>query len=128
MVRRGSSVRVRHSALSFCRTFLLHLAAPRRSEVQNGYGRPRAGLSRPTAAAPAAQSPKAARRADPERSGRVDGAAGLRQTAAHYLGDEGATAAGAAPSAAMADQQRVLLAVRDVAEVTGLSDTAIYNA
>src|SRR5947209_2915138 len=115
MVRRGSSVRVRHWALSVCSDFLRGHAAPSRSEVQNGYVRPPAGPSSPTAGAPASQSPKAARRADPERSERVDGAAGLRHTAAHYSDDEGATTAGSAPSAVMAEPQRVLLTVRDVA-------------
>jgi excisionase family DNA binding protein len=128
MVRRGSSVRVRHWALSFCRHFLRGSTAPPRPEVQNGYVRPPAGPSSPTAGAPAAQSPKAARRADPERSERVDGAAGRRHTAPQFFGGEGATAAGSVPSPAMADQQRVLLTVRDVAEVTGLSDRAIYHA
>src|SRR3954454_18844255 len=122
MVRRGSSVRVRHWALSFCRQFLRGPAGPPRPEVQNGYVRPPAGPSSPTAGAPASQSPKAARRADPERSGRVDGVDGRRHTAPHYLGDEGARSAGATPSPAMAETQRVLLTVRDVAEVTGLSD------
>ena len=90
MVRRGSSVRVRHSALSFCRGFLLHLFGPRGREVHDRYSRPQAALSRQSVAAAAAQSPKAVRRADLERSERVDGAAGLRHTAPYYLGDEGA--------------------------------------
>src|SRR3954466_11124175 len=128
MVRRGSSVRVRHWALFFCRQFLLDGPAPPPREVPDGYVRPPAGPSRPTAGARAAQSPKAARRADPKRSERLDGGDGRRHTAANYSDDEGATAAGSAPSAVMAEPQRVLLTVRDVAEVTGLSDRAIYAA
>src|SRR3954454_1876002 len=128
MVRRGSSVRVRHWALSFCRQFLLDGPAPPPREVPDGYVRPPAGPSRPSAGAPAAQSPKAARRADPERSERVDGGDGRRHTAADYNDDEGATTGGCAPSAVMAEPQRVLLTVRDVADVTGLSDRAIYHA
>src|SRR3954453_10631840 len=94
MVRRGSSVRVRHWALSFCRQFLRGSAAPPRPEVQNGYVRPPAGPSRPTAGAPATQSPKAARRADPERSERVDGGDGRRHTATNYSDEEGARSEG----------------------------------
>src|SRR3954454_14787901 len=114
MVRRGSSVRVRHWALSFCRQFLLDGPAPPPREVPDGYVRPPAGPSRPSAGAPAAQSPKAARRADPERSERVDGGDGRRHTASHFLGDVGAITAGCAPSAAMTESQRILLTVRDV--------------
>src|SRR3954467_6455119 len=106
MVRRGSSVRVRHWALSFCRQFLRGPAGPPRPEVQNGYVRPPAGPSSPTAGAPASQSPKAARRADPERSERVDGVDGRRHTAPHYLGDQGATNVGGAPYAPMTEEQR----------------------
>src|SRR3954451_17926141 len=113
MVRRGSSVRVRHWALSFCRQFLLDGAAPPPREVPDGYVRPPAGPSRPTAGAPAAQSPKAARRADPERSERVDGGDAWRNTGANYSDDEGATTAGSVPSAVMAEPQRILLTVRD---------------
>jgi excisionase family DNA binding protein len=128
MVRRGSGVRVPHWALSICRHFLSGLFASRRREVRNGYVRAPAGPNRPKAGAPGAQSPKAARRADPERSERVDGVDGRRHTAPHFLADEGARTVGATPSPAMADPQRVLLTVRDVAEVTGLSDKAIYHA
>src|SRR3954454_17210061 len=127
MVRRGSSVRVRHWALSFCRQFLLDGPAPPPREVPDGYVRPPAGPSSPTAGAPAAQSPKAARRADPERSERVDGVDGRRHAAPQYLGDEGATNVGGAPYAPMTEEQRVLLTVQDVAEITGLSDRAIYQ-
>src|SRR3954471_19860519 len=120
MVRRGSSVRVRHWALSICRQFLLDGPAPPPREVPDGYVRPQAGPTRPTAGAPAAQSPKAARRADPERSERVDGGDALRQTAPHYTGDAAATSAVAVRFSPMAEPQRVLLTVRDVADVTGL--------
>src|SRR4051812_45599508 len=128
MVRRGSSVRVRHWALSFCRQFLLDGSAPPPREVPDGYVRPPAGPSRPTAGAPATQSPKAARRADPERNERVDGDDGRRHTAPHFTDDEGATAADPAPSPATAEPQRTLLTVREVAQITGLSGTSIYNA
>src|SRR3954469_25365671 len=117
MVRRGSSVRVRHWALSICRQFLLDGPAPPPREVPDGYVRLPAGPSRPTAGAPAAQSPKAARRADPERSERVDGGDRPRHHAAGYSDEEGATTDGRAPSAVMAEPQRVLLNVRDVAAV-----------
>src|SRR3954463_10798411 len=101
MVRRGSSVRVRHWALSFCRQFLLDGPAPPPREVPDGYVRPPAGPSRPTAGAPTPQSPKAARRADPERSERVDGGDGRRQTATNYGDEDGAKNVAVAPSAVM---------------------------
>src|SRR5690349_7371141 len=127
MVRRGSPVRVRHWALLLCRRFVAGDSPPQIPQVPHGYVRPPAGPSRPNAGAPTAQSPKAARRADPERSERVDGVDGRRHTATNYGDEEGARTAGVAPSVVMTEPHRVLLTVRDVADVTGLSDRAIYH-
>ena len=134
MVRRGSPVRVRHWALLLCRDFLLRHSAPPTPEVHQGYVRPPAGPSRPSAGAPAAQSPEAARRADPERSERVDGGAGRRhqgiaQLHGRLVGmDDHDAAKTDTEGANAAKQHPVLLTVRDVAEIAGLSDRAIYQA
>src|SRR5690349_2910180 len=143
MVRRGSSGRVRHWALSICRDFLFGPAPPPRRQVHEGYVRPPAGPRSPTAGAPATQSPEAARRADPERSERVDGVDGRRHrerlalsrsidSGGHGVMNEDApenqNEEGVADEKAPAAEERQLLTVAETAALSGLSDRAIYHA
>ena len=140
MVRRGSPVRVRHWALSFSRAFPSDPRHARESEVRNGYVRPPAGPSCNTAGAPAAQSPEAARRADPERSERVDGADGRRHDAkgmpcprrvyrtVDEVDEEGAVSGPNLPIGVMTEHDSLLLTVAQAAELAGFSSRAIYRA